>query len=71
MKMDNCDHDVILCQLKDGGFYIVANLKESEELQNEFTGQYEQVKFNWNKGQPIITTSSGIYCICDVDLLNK
>lgn len=69
MRADNEWHPAVLAKLKDGRFAINETLKEGQDEHGEnLTGEYQQVRWNWNYGQPKIDFGDSIGSIVDLDI---
>jgi hypothetical protein len=69
MKSDNQWHDAILAKTKSGNFVIGETFEEIErDHKNELPEkvEYQDVKFNYNKGQPLVDLGGEIVSIVDL-----
>lgn len=76
---DNQWHDMFLHQMEDGDFAMFSTLEELGnfpklyktpiEGTDQYKAQFEEVKYNWNKGQPIVKTHKCTLTIVDNERL--
>jgi hypothetical protein len=69
MKCDNQWHPAILYKIGET-FQIAENFEEAEK-DPRVTGEieYQEIKYNWNRGQPIVDLGDGeMVTITDMDI---
>jgi hypothetical protein len=72
MKQDNQWHDGIVYQHSDDGKFVLAeNLEEADKDNRPMTMEgggvkYQDVKYNWNRGQPIVDFGDFKMVITDI-----
>ena len=72
MIQDNEWHPAVFVELKDGSFHIFDSLKEAEmDTTHEYTGKFQEVEVNWNRGQPIVNFGYYEMAITDVNIIKS
>jgi hypothetical protein len=75
MKTDNQWHDGIVYQHSDDRVFVIAdNFEEAEKDEHPMTMEnggvkYQDVKYNWNKGQPVVDFGDFKAVITDIGLV--
>jgi len=73
---DNEWHDAFLHKMEDGNYVIFQSLDEAVKYPRLFIeadnrAKYEEVKYNWNHGQPIVKTHKCTLVIVDNERVNR
>lgn len=72
MNPDNHWHDAVCVKHKDGSFGIYHDQKDAVERGSgkiNNTSEFQEVKYNWNHGQPIVDYGDFQMTITDITRL--